>query len=175
MDNETTATNMPFLRVVMTETERSQLNAIDTASDATMNATFISFDGDGIQVRYNSGIRLRGAGSRGGTPKNWRVNVPNDKPWNGRTRMNLNSRYVHSQLAGSVISQRAGLPSADARVCQVRINGQNLASGISFGCYVLVEPMNGDWAANHFPLDGGWERLPRVEVPVERQPGLRRH
>ena len=68
--------------------------------------------------------------------------------------MNLNSRYVHAQLAGSALAQQAGLACADARVVQLRVNGQNLASGISFGCYVLVEPMNGDWAANHFPLDG---------------------
>ena len=153
VDDESSATNMPFLRVIMTESERSQLNAIDTASDAEMNATFLSLDGDGPQVRYNAGVRLRGAGSRSGTPKNYRVNVPNDHLWNGRSRFNLNSRYAHAQLAGSVLSQRAGLPSADARVVQVRINGQNLASAISFGCYVLVEPMNGDWAANHFPLD----------------------
>jgi hypothetical protein len=154
VDDESSATNMPFLRVVMTETERVQLNGIDTASDAEMNATFLSLDGDGPQVRYGAGIRLRGAGSRSGTPKNFRVNVPTDTPWNNRTRMNLNSRYVHAQLAGSVLAQKAGLPSADARVVQVRINGQNLgSSGISFGCYVLVEPMNGDWAANHFPLD----------------------
>jgi hypothetical protein len=154
VDDESSATNMPFLRVIMTGSERAVFPPADSSSDAEMNATFISLDGDGAQVRYNAGVRIRGAGSRGGDPRNFRVNIPNDHLWNNRSRMNLNSRYVHAQLAGSVLAQRAGLPCADARVVQVRLNGQNLGSGgISFGCYVLVEPMNGDWAANHFPLD----------------------
>ena len=154
VDNESAATNMPFLRIILSGSERAVFPPSDTSSDAEMNATFLSLDGDGTQVRYNAGLRIRGAGSRSGDPKNFRLNVPNDHLWNNRARMNLNSRYVHAQLAGSVLSQRAGLPTEDARVVQVRLNGQNLAStSLSFGCYVLAEPMNGDWAGNHFPLD----------------------
>ncbi|MBI5385529.1 MAG: lamin tail domain-containing protein [Verrucomicrobia bacterium] len=155
VDDEAAAANMPFLRIIMTGSESAVFPPADTSSDAQMNATFISMGGDGTKLRYNTGMRIRGAGSRGGLPKNFRVNVPTDNRWNGITEMNLNSRYVHAQLAASVLAQKAGLASADARVVQVRVNGQNLGSvGISFGCYVLVEPIGADWAANHYPLDG---------------------
>jgi hypothetical protein len=155
VDDAATTSDMPFLRLVMTETERAQLAGIDTASDAEMNATFISHDGDGAKVRYLCGMRLRGAGSRGGLPKNYRVNIPNDNRWNGVEAINLNSRYPHAQLAGSVLAQKAGLAAADARVVQLRVNGQNLATAgsVNYGAYLLVEPMNGAWAENHFPLD----------------------
>ena len=69
VDDESSATNMPFLRLIMTGTERAVFPPIDSSSDAEMNATFISLDGDGTKVRYNAGVRIRGAGSRGGDPE----------------------------------------------------------------------------------------------------------
>ncbi|HEU0010784.1 MAG TPA: Ig-like domain-containing protein, partial [Verrucomicrobiae bacterium] len=163
VDDQSSSTNMPFLRLVLTETERAEFAAINQNSDAEMNATFISLDGDGAKVRYGCGLRIRGAGSRNGTPKNWRLNIPTDNRWNGLSEINLNTRFIHSQLAGSVLSQKAGLPVADARIVQVRLNGNNLApsgtpqngggTGGGFGAYILVEPINGDFAANHFPND----------------------
>ena len=163
VDNENFGTNMAFLRLVMTEVERAEFAGIDSNSDAEMNVTLVSFEGGSYQVRYNSGLRIRGAGSRSGTPKNYRVNIPTDNRWNDLSEINLNSRYIHAQLAGSVLAQKAGLATADARLTQVRLNGVNPApSGApqngggqsgGYGTYVIIEPINGDFAANHFPND----------------------
>jgi hypothetical protein len=148
----------PFYRVIMTETERALLaglNNTNANSNAEMNGTFISSDGIETKVRYRIGFRHRGAGSRGFEPPNQRVNFPSDNRWNGVTAINLNTRYTHSQLAGSVISRKAGVPSEEAIAVQVRINGQNRAGSGSpqFGSYVHLEELNTDFAENHFPLD----------------------
>jgi len=60
-----------------------------------------------------------------------------------------------------VLSQKSGLPVADATFVQVRVNGVNLArsgapttaDGAGWGTYALVEPINNEWANNRFPND----------------------
>ncbi len=164
--------DQPFYRLVLTESERAEFQrlmndpgAIDTEdSNAEMNGSFISADGSGVKVRYNVGVRVRGEGSRDCVPPNWRVNIPTDRLWNDQSAINLNSQYVHSQLAGSAFSLRSGLAAAEARAVQVRLNGHNYtrsglpvngtSTGAGFGSYVLVEPINNEWAAHHFPTDG---------------------
>jgi hypothetical protein len=148
----------PFYRVIMTETERALLaglNNTNANSNAEMNGTFISSDGVETKVRHRIGFRHRGAGSRGFEPPNQRVNFPSDNRWNGVTAINLNTRYTHSQLAGSVASRKAGVPSEEAIAVQVRINGENRAGSGSpqFGSYVHLEELDTDFAENHFPLD----------------------
>ncbi len=157
VDNENYTGSMPFYRLVMTESERVELQNINRSSDAEMNAALITIDGAGAKIRQNAGIRIRGAGSRSRTPPNFRVNVPNDRLWNGLSEMNLNTQYTHAQLVGSVFSLRSGMPCAQARVLQVRVNGANLANaGLpQYGCYIFIEPINGEWAAVHYPDDPG--------------------
>jgi len=158
VDNEQYETNsLPFFRIIMTGTEQAEYFAISQNSDAEMNATFITQDGEGTKVRYLAGMRIRGAGSRSGTPKNNRVNIPSDTRWNGLTEINLNNRYTHIQTLGSALSLKSGLPTASVRPVRYRINGADLASAVSpqFGAYVFVEPINGEWAENHYPNDGG--------------------
>jgi hypothetical protein len=158
VDNELPPANMPLFRIILTASESFEyFNQLNNNSDAEMNATFITIDGEGTKVRYRSGMRIRGAGSRGGTPKNNRVNVPRDNLWNGLSELNLNNRYTHAQTVGAALSLKAGLPSSEARPVQYRINGANLASSGSpqYGAYVYVEPIGGDWADHHYPNDGG--------------------
>lgn len=164
VDNEVIASTMPSVRVVMTGTERAIFPPSDTGSDGEMNVTLITQDGGGWQVRYDCGVRLRGAGSRSRTPKNNRVNIPNDNPWNGLSAINLNCQFIHAQLAGNVLAQKSGLPAADAYVVQYRINGVNLApatvpangtsSGAGYGTFLLIQPVNGALAENLWPEDG---------------------
>jgi hypothetical protein len=150
-----------ILRAVLTGAERQSLLTINPNSDAEMNATIVSIASTGTEIRYNSGIRIRGAGSRSRPTKNYRVNFPSDRPWNGLTAINLNSQYPHAQLVGSVLAQKSGLPAANARFVQLRVNGVNLVregppdagDGASWGSYVLVEPINNEWAGIHFPTD----------------------
>ena len=161
VDDEPTTAETPFVRLVMTAAERQRLATVNNQSDAQMHATMIVRDGDETDVRHSVGVRIRGAGSRGAAVKNHRVNIPSDRPWHGLTAINLNSLYVHAQLVGSVVAQKSGLPAANARMTQVRFNGVNLArsdvpqrnNGSGFGSYVIVEPINNEWAARHSPTD----------------------
>lgn len=165
-------TGQPLYRLVLTESERVEFQRLmddpggqnTEDSNAEMNATFISSDGTGVKLRYHAGLRVRGEGSRSRHPPNWRVNIPTDRSWNERSAINLNVQFVHAQLAGSAFALASGLAAAEARVVQVRLNGLNhtrsglpvngSSTGAGFGSYVMVEPINNEWADQHFPGDG---------------------
>jgi hypothetical protein len=162
VDDEAITDSMPAFRVVMTGSEDAVFPWNNRQTDAEVNVTFISQDGDGTKVRYLSGVRIRGAGSRGQTPPNNRLNIANDNRWNGLQAINLNGLYIHAQIMGAAVAERAGLPASQARIIQYRMNGVNPApltapggfSGAGYGAFVMVEPVNGDLAANLFPNDG---------------------
>ncbi len=169
----------PHYYCIMTATEKGRLVDIgdnsnsDYNSDAQMNATFISVTGSGIDCRYTVGIRNRGHGSRHPAPNNYRVNFLHDEPWNGVTEINLNARYPYLQVAGSALMHMASLPVADARIVQLRINGENMASTSQysqFGVYAHVEVINSDFADKHFPLDssGNLYKCMRVDSTGEQ-------
>lgn len=154
----------PIYYIIMTEAERGrneEIGAGDTYerySDAQMNTTFISVDGIDTKVRYNTGARNRGEGSRRNPPNNFRINFKHDDPWKGVTGININSKYTHLQLAGSAIFRMADLPAAQGTAVQVRVNGQNLALTDSnparmYGTYVHLEAIDSDFASDHFPDD----------------------
>ncbi len=168
VDDEVIADSMPALRVVLTGSENANFPWSSRDSDAEVNATLISTDGDGTHIRYLCGVRIRGAGSRSQTVPNNRLNIPNDHPWNGLTAINLNSQYIHSQLMGAAVAQRAGLPASQGRLVQYRRNGVNPARleapggggggfggrGDGYGAFIMLEPVNGDLAARLYPRDG---------------------
>ncbi len=158
---------------VMTAMERQEFMEIDRRSDAQMNATFISVDQSGIDVRYNAGIRIRGSGSRNANPPNNRINIPSDHPWNGVTAINLNVDHPEDQIAGSALFRMAALPTFEAKPVQMFSNGVNLF-GERF--YAHIEPLNGDFAEKHFPLDDGGNiykgRRPNESPPGGRGAGL---
>ena len=158
--------SQPFYRIIMTETERARLANMSRSCNAVMNAGFITYENGQWQIRYNVGVRYRGAGTRNCTPTNYRVEIPSDRRWKGVRELNLNSQYVHSQLTGSAVAARAGLPAAQLRIVQMRINGQNLVppglpsngsgcGGAAFGSYVYQEALNGDWAQRCLPENAG--------------------
>src|SRR5262249_16168211 len=145
--------NQPIYRVIMTETERVELDTIGrnvggaANSDAEMNGTFVSIEPTGTEFRYLMGFRNRGHGSRTARPNNIRVNFPNDHPWHGVRAINLNTQYTHSQVAGSAIFQKAGMPAAFSRPVQVRVNGANLAgAGLpQYGSYAHNEELSSEF------------------------------
>jgi hypothetical protein len=150
----------PVYRIVMTAAERDELLRIGTTrseaeSNAQMNATFISIDGTGARVRYNLGVRNRGASSRVGPPNNYFVNFRNDEQWDGLSGVKLNSRNPHSQVLGALLFWRAGIATARTIPVRVRINGNDLSDGNArmFGAYARVEPLDGGYPSNHFPSD----------------------
>ena len=140
--------DLPVYRTIMTPGDRS--NFASQRGDTLMNATFISSISGQIEVRYNAGVRVRGQGSRNNNPPPNRVNLPSDKPWYGVTALNLNSVGPHNQVAGAALFALVGLPAAHAMPVQYLSNGTNLNGG-SF--YAHVEPLNSDFAANHYPDD----------------------
>ena len=120
-----------------------------------MNATFISLRGSDEDIRYQAGLRRRGAGSRSRQPLTLRLNLPGDRPWRGETAINLNSQYPPLQILGQKLYAAAGIAAPDVRPVQLRINGelQNTPGSANFGTYVHIEPLNGDFIANHIPTD----------------------
>ncbi|MFM1770623.1 MAG: Inner spore coat protein, partial [Verrucomicrobiota bacterium] len=164
VDDEVIPDTMPSIRLIFSGTEQSIYNGINQNSDAEQNITLVTTDAEGTKIRYGAGMRIRGAGSRSRNPKNNRINIPNDNPWNGLNAINLNAQFVHAQLMGAAVARKAGLPASEARVVQYRTNGVNPAplaapangssSGAGYGTFLLVEPVNGDLAANLFPEDG---------------------
>ncbi len=155
------ASTQPLYKLIMTESERAELQAIPGFSslsgpNSAMNGTFISLDGTGVSLHYNADFRNRGHGSRTVNPPNYRVGFRTDDPWKGVSAINLNSVNVHVQHLGSIVARYAGVAGADTIAAQVRINNVNRASGGAgmFGSYAANEVQGGDWAKAHFPLDG---------------------
>ncbi|HKQ39131.1 MAG TPA: CotH kinase family protein, partial [Verrucomicrobiae bacterium] len=158
VDDSVYVGGQPMVKLVMTETERVELAGFDIRqTDAQMNTTFIHRDANATQVRYNCGLRIRGAGSRNAAFPNYRLNIPNDRVWKDVTEVNLNAQFAYLQVLGSAVAQRSGLPAANSRAVQVRVNGRNLVPGTApyYGTYALMEVINKDYAANHFALDPG--------------------
>ena len=159
--------SQPLYYLVMTGAEAEELGEIgdsryngnlfasEAMSNAQMNATFISVDGVAQEVHYSVGLRNRGNRSRANPPMSFHVNFPHDRPWKGKTAINLNSKYPHLQLMGSVLFQLADLTAASAEAIQLRINGVNpaLEDSRMYGSYVAVESLNSEWAERHVPED----------------------
>jgi hypothetical protein len=160
--------NNQTLRFIMTDAERLELAQIGSTngqeeSAAEMNGTLISHDGTGIRTRYLVGYRNRGMGSALGPPNNYHVSLRSDDKWNGRGSLAVNCRYGYIQALGNALVQRAGLPTQEAVVVKVRVNGADLAQtgSLMYGRYALLEGRGAEWAESHYPADseGNFYRL----------------
>jgi hypothetical protein len=158
----------PVYFQIMTAEERAEFTNINRRSDAQMNATFLAFTPGGLEQRHNAGVRIRGSGSRNATPPNNRINLPSDRSWRGVTELNLQVIAIHNQIAGSLLFRLAGLPAAHATAAVMYSNGRNLRG--DGGLYAHLEPLNGEFADEHFPLDGGGN-LYKGRRPDESPPG----
>lgn len=150
----------PFLRVILPAVEYDYLVKklwASGASDALVSGTLVyqAPGGQMAEAFYQSGFRNRGNGSISWKPHNIRIKIPRDRSWEDRTDLNANTLDVHCQVLGSVLSRMAGVPMAETRPIQVRVNGENLANPIApqFGSYTGTEVLNGDFAERQFPLD----------------------
>ncbi|MCP5515803.1 MAG: lamin tail domain-containing protein [Verrucomicrobiales bacterium] len=178
VDNSTYAGAQPLYRIIMRENERAELRELgrqfpDADSDAQMNATWITTDGvltggTTTQVRYNAGVRNRGHGTRTSNPNNYHLDLPEDRHWKGQGGINLNSHYAYSQILGSAIFRRLGVPAADSRPVQVRVNGVNLMAdaGDSFGSYAANEHYNQDFVRRTWPRDPNGNSYRGIRDPM---------
>ena len=151
---------------IMTPAERGRFIGMSRSSNAQMNATFIAVTDTDVEVRYNTGVRYRGSGSRGGNPPGNRINIPSDRTWQGLTELNINAGGVANQIAGSALYRLAGLAAPVARPVLMYSNGQNLKDGV----YAHSEPLNTNFAEKHFPSDNGGN-LYKGRRPDESPPG----
>lgn len=154
----------PLHRLVAPALERAYLEkevwSGSPLSDATINGTLITADGqlseEGTpQVRYLVGFRNRGHGTRYSTPHNFRVEIPNDRPWRGRTGINLNSQFTPIQNLGSAVFRALGVPIAESTRVELRWNSVNLAStnAPQWGAYAANEVIDGNLARRQVPDD----------------------
>ena len=154
VDDEFYGGNQPIHRLIMNVNDQSTL--LNQSDRVIRNVTLVTVEGDETDIRYSCGVRRRGASSFGSTPPTMKLEIPTDRTLRGKSSFNLNSVNVHSQVLGSAISLKAGLPTAVARAVQLRFNGSNQSSsgGGQFGSYAEVEVLDGEWARDHFPHDG---------------------
>lgn len=158
----------PVYYLVMTESERTELDQIgdeqyngdlfaaEPMSDAQMNATFISVDGTGANIRYQAGVRNRGNRKRADPPMSFRVNFAGDRPWKDVRALNLNSKYPHLERMASILFQMSGIPAANVTPVRLKVNADEPARSDmdrTCGFYSAVEVLDRDWAENHFPDD----------------------
>lgn len=154
VDDETYTGDQPFYRFVMTTQEANEFEDINRNSNAQMNATFIAVRGSDTSIRYNVGVRVRGASSRDRDPPGLRINIPHDRPWSNKTSFNLNTQYTWLQTIGAALFHVAGLPGFTAAPAQVRLNSINRATAApQAGSYVHVEVIDDEWANDHLPDD----------------------
>jgi|GEM_PF-664048 len=142
-------------RLITTSPELATFDAINRGSNAQMNATFIADGPGGPEIRYRCGFRIRGNSSRGSTPPPIRLNIPTDTPWEGVTRLNLNSVQTWSQHIGLLLFSASGLPSPASKPVRVSFNGQDRSRNNSsmYGLYVHVQPPNSAFLKQTFPAD----------------------
>lgn len=155
VDDAVYAGNQPVYHIIMTEAERQKFAGINRNSNAEMNITFIAQTPAGTSVRYNAGMRVRGASSRNYNPVGVKINIPHDREWNGTTEFNLNTRFTWLQTIGSALAELSGVTAAQVKPVQVRINGANQAGGGSpqFGSYVHQEAFGSEFIDEHLPED----------------------
>jgi len=153
-DNEVYPGQQALFRLIMRPADRNDF--FGQQDRIQRNATFIALEGNTVEVRHNCSVRRRGASSFGSTPPTMKLDIPSDRPWNGKSSANLNSVNVHAQVLGSAVSLKAGLPAPYVRAVQVRFNSVNESSsgGGQFGSYAHAEVTDEEFAEDHFPNDG---------------------
>jgi len=147
--------SVPIYYIIMTEMERGRLAYIGSHSNLSgpnsqMNATFISVDGTGMELRYNVGVRNRGHGTRNGPPNNQHVAFPSDRVWHSRSGLSFNVRNTPNQIMGSAIFRMAGLVAPQTVPAQLRVNGANLATANMYGVYARLDAFDGYFADQYF-------------------------
>jgi hypothetical protein len=158
VDEEVWNSNYPIYRLAgaTADTDLFMSGSWNRNSDAQINVTLITRQGSDIEIRYRCGLRVRGAGSRGNSVNNWRLNIPKDNDWNGDTEMNLNVWHPHLGHLASTLMDAAGLIHERSWPVQVRLNGTNRASNNqqhSFGYFIHLQPAGGEYLNYRRPLD----------------------
>ncbi len=159
VDNTAYTGVAPLYKLILTPAEQTELgNMLSGApqSDAAMGCTFVSLEGQNMEVRYLCSVRNRGHGSRTTVPHNYRIGFVSDGPWKGVTALNMNATAPHAQHFGSILALKSGAVGSFSRAAQLRINGGSGPGGTpANNHYAANEDLNSDWAEAHYPNDPG--------------------
>ncbi len=159
VDEEVWSNNFPIYRLIGSASDGALfMGGWNRGSDAQINVTLVNRHGADDQVRYRSGLRVRGAGSRGNSINNWRLNIPSDDRWNGETEANLNVWHPHLGDLASKMMECAGLIHERSWPVQVRLNSTNRAeanSAFSGGYFIHLQPVGGEYLKEVRPNDSG--------------------
>ncbi|MES2708277.1 MAG: Ig-like domain-containing protein [Verrucomicrobiota bacterium] len=157
VDEEVWTDHRPLYQMIMTGADNVFWNAGlgSRSSNVAPNTTVILRTGNQSDVRYQAGVRARGNSSRSDTPINLRLDLPKDRPWNGRTAFTLNYKFSYSQFLASRLFESAGVPVEKAGLVSARINGVNRIldqnGNRTFGFYCDLMPRGGDTIKEWFP------------------------
>lgn len=157
VDEEVWGNHYPIYRLVGPAADVARyLSTWDRNSDAQVNVTLVSKQGTDFDVRYRCGLRVRGAGSRGNSVNNWRLNIPKDDKWRGETEANLNVWHTHLGDLGSKMMECAGLIHERSWPVQLRLNATNRAlanSAYSGGYFIHLQPAGSEYLREVRPND----------------------
>ena len=159
VDNTAPTNSAPYYKVILTPAELAEFTSALSSSpnsDAAFNATVISLDGQGTQVRYLGVIRNRGHGSRSSSTHNFWVGLPSDSTWKGVLALHINANNPHLQTFGAAFLLKSGAAGNRSRLVQFRLNGGPGLGGPPPNTYYAAnEAPNSDTADLRFPSDAG--------------------
>ncbi|MFT4546989.1 MAG: VCBS repeat-containing protein [Pseudoalteromonas tetraodonis] len=169
VDDEVHDADWPIYRIVMTADEDDEFVNVNRSSNERFHATLILDDCSGPVIRYNSSLRVRGAGSRSHNPPPMRVSVPHDRPWNKRTKMNWNTKYTYSQYIGMRLFQGSGLAAPDGKPMRLRWNGDDRMrdDAFDYGLAIHMEVLDGDFVSDKYPDDADGNLYKKVRPDRE--------
>ena len=155
-------------RLIMTASENRAFNRIDRDSNAQHHCTLLADDCSGPVVRYQCGVRVRGASSRQDTPPPMRLNLPRDRKWNGESQLNLNTQFTWLQFIGMKLFQASDLPAPDSKRIALRRNGQDLAQDTEedYGSFVHLQPLNSEFIDDKLQDDAQGNLYKKVRPDV---------
>ncbi len=169
VDDQPNPAGQGIYRLIMTRAENRAFTRIDRDSNAQHHCTLIADDCSGPAVRYQCGVRVRGASSRRDTPPPMRLNIPRGTDWNGITQMNLNTQFTWLQFIGMKLFQASDLPASDTSRVSIRRNGNDLASGDQedYGSLVYVQPSNFEFVEEKMAADSQGNLYKKVRPDVD--------
>ncbi|MCH2062689.1 MAG: Ig-like domain-containing protein [Roseibacillus sp.] len=168
VDDEPNPEGEGIYRIIMTRAESQAFSGVDRDSNAQHHCTLVADDCSGPVVRYQCGVRVRGASSRQDNPPPMRINIPRDRPWNGSSQMNVNTQFTWLQFIGMKLFQASDLPAPDSKRIAFRRNGSDPARERQedYGSFVHLQPLNFEFVDKKMSKDSQGNLYKKVRPDV---------
>ncbi len=154
-DDDAYPATLPHYRVILRDTDLTELATRDITSNVLLDCTFIHHD----DIFYNVGIRYRGEHAREAPEKSFRVDFNHDQRFDEITRLNLNVERVHRAHLTADFWRRADMPGYQSRMVSFSLNrlfNEEVLANIYYGGIAQhVEAIDEDFVARYYPKDDG--------------------